>query len=131
MIKLSVYTPEKPLLVEVKVQEILAPSVQGELGLLPQHAPIISLLQAGVLKYLPLESSEWEKIAVGWGYLEVSGEEVKILAESALTKKMRDQVELEKSLRQLNKELEQWDIDPQKREKLEREKMRIQGELAL
>lgn len=131
MIKLSVYTPEKPLIVEQKVQEIRVPSVQGELGLLPQHAPVISLLQAGVLRYLPEGASQWEKVAVGWGYLEVSGEEVKILAESAKTKKMRDQVELEKTLKNLQAQLERWDIDPSQREKLEREKLRIQGELDL
>ena len=48
--KLHIFTPEQTLLKEKPVKEILVPSVKGYLGILPGHAPLISLLSAGVFK---------------------------------------------------------------------------------
>ncbi len=126
--KLSIYTPETSLLAQKPVEEVLVPSVKGELGILPGHASIISLLQAGVLKYKTKGSSSWEKVAIGWGYLEVSKEEIKVLAESVQTKEALDLVQIEKNLKEIEEELERLDLEPSEREKLERERLRLQGE---
>ena len=56
------------------------------MGILPGHTGLISLLEAGILKYLPTDSNEWQSVAVGWGYLEVCGGEVRVLAETVQTK---------------------------------------------
>lgn len=129
--KLSLFTPEQTLLKNQVVKEVLVPSVKGCLGILPGHAPLISLLKAGVLEYLPEEKISWEKVALGWGYLEVCQDEIKILAESAATKKTLDKVQAEKELKEALKNLNQWDIEPVEREKWTKEKIRLEGLLEL
>ncbi|MGI9548364.1 MAG: ATP synthase F1 subunit epsilon [Bdellovibrionales bacterium] len=126
--KLSIYTPEKSLLVKKSIEEALVPSVKGELGILPGHASLVSLLQAGVLKYKSVGASQWEKVAIGWGYLEISKEEIKVLAESAETKETLNRIQVEKELQELESQLLKWDLDPSKREELEKQKLWLQGE---
>lgn len=129
--KLNLFTPEQTLLKGKQVKEILVPSVKGYLGILPGHAPLISLLRAGVLKYLPEGANEWEKLALGWGYLEVQQDEVRILAESAATKESLDKAQVEKDLKNILDQLNRRDLEPSEREKLEREKLWLEGELEL
>ena len=129
--KLNLFTPEQALLKGEPVKEILVPSVKGYLGILPGHAPLISLLKAGVLKYLPEGSAHWEKVALGWGYLEVHQDEVRVLAESAVTKESLDKAQAEKDFKRILEQLSRWDLEPFEREKLEKEKLRLEGEMEL
>jgi len=129
--KLNLFTPEKTLLKEEECQEILAPSVKGYLGLLPQHAPLVSLLRAGVLKYLPKAGGAWRSLALGWGYLEVYPGGVRILAESAETKESLDRSQTEKELKQVLLDLEDLTLEPSKRERLEKQKLLLEGRLEL
>ena len=129
--KLSLFTPEKTLLKEEECQELVVPSVQGYLGILPQHAPLVSLLKAGILKYLPKNSNHWKRLALGWGYLEVYPEGVRILAESAETKESLDHVKLEKKLKQVLIDLKEWTLEPAQREKLEKQKLLLESQLEL
>ena len=129
--KLSIFTPEKSLAKEELVQEILAPSVRGVLGILPGHAPLVSLLSAGILEYLPSKSSKWKKLALAWGYIEVCPEEVRILAESAETKESLDRGKVETRLRELLSSLENLSLSPLERKKLVREKLWLEAELKL
>ena len=129
--KFSLFTPEKTLIENKEVKELIVPSVKGYLGILPGHAPLISLLQAGVLKYLPKDSGNWESLALGWGYLEVQIERVRVLAESAETKETLDKAKAEQELKQVLAQLERMDLDPKGREKLEKEKLCLEGQLEL
>ncbi len=132
--KLSVFAPENPLLDGEPVRQIQAPSVRGELGILPGHAALITLLQAGILRYLPKSSPGWRRLAVGWGYLEISpprnGEtDVRVLAESAETKETLDRAKAERELQAAEKELARMDLEPAERERLKRERLRLESEL--
>ena len=49
-LNLEIITPERRVLSE-KVDEIVVPGLEGELGILPQHTPLISQLQTGILSY--------------------------------------------------------------------------------
>lgn len=134
--RLSVFAPEKALLDRKPVRQIQAPSVRGELGILPGHAALITLLQAGVLRYLPKDSPGWQRLAVGWGYLEISppknGEtEVRVLAESAETKETLDRAKAELALKAAEKELARRDLEPAGRERLARERLRLKSELEI
>lgn len=129
--KLSLFTPEQTLLKKLNVEEILVPSVKGYLGILPGHAPLVSLLKAGILEYLPEKSKKWKKIALGWGYLEVQEGDVRILAESAETKNSLDRTRTKKDLEIVLKKLDDRSLEPSEREKLEKEKLRLESELAL
>jgi len=129
--KVNLFTPEKTLLKDEECEELIVPSVKGELGILDQHAPLISLLKAGVLKYLPKGSSTWKSLALGWGYLEVLPGAVRILAESAETKESLDQAQAEKELKQIVDKLEDLTLEPSQRENLEKQKTLLLAQLKL
>ena len=129
--KFSLFTPEKTLIENKALKELIVPSVKGYLGILPGHAPLVSLLRAGVLKYLPENSDNWESLALGWGYLEVHSEGVRVLAESAETKKTLDKAKAERKLKQVLAQMERMDLEPKEREKLEKEKLWLEGQLEL
>ena len=105
--------------------------MKGFLGILPGHAPLVTLLKAGLLKYLPEKSNQWQKTAIGWGYLELIDDQVRVLAESAATKHSLDKAKSEKALKKVLESLKKTDLEPKDREKLEKEKLRLVAELAL
>ena len=129
--KFSLFTPEKTLFENKELKELIVPSVKGYLGILPGHAPLVSLLKAGVLKYLPKNSESWRSLALGWGYLEVYPEGVRVLAESAKTKETLDKAQAEKNLNQVLAQLERINLEPKEREKLEKERLWLEGQLEL
>lgn len=83
MITLSVVTPEKRLVMDQLVEEIFVPAHRGELNILEGHAPLITTLTTGILRYRLQGEASLRTIAVSWGYCEVHRDEVSILAETA------------------------------------------------
>lgn len=77
---LEIVTPEKLLLKE-EVDEIQVPGLNGYLGILPGHAPLISQLQIGELTYKKDKISH--SLSMINGYCEVLPDRVIILAEKA------------------------------------------------
>ena len=131
LLRLSILTPETRLMKDHPVKEVLVPSVRGFLGILPGHAPMLSMLSAGILKYLPEESEQWENLAVGWGYLEVCQNQVKILAESLEVKQDLDRARIQKELKSLLQKLKSLDLEPSERKELEKQKQWLESRLAL
>lgn len=80
-IELIVVTPERQLLREAVV-EVTLPGAEGQLGVLPGHAPLITELGIGELNYRS-KSGESGTMAVISGFAEVLGDRVTVLAESA------------------------------------------------
>jgi len=78
--RLEVVTPQR-VLVSDDVAELTAPGSEGYFGVLPGHVPFITTLKAGELTYW--KGKEERHLAVSWGYAEVHGEKVAILAEAA------------------------------------------------
>lgn len=77
---LSIVTPEK-LVVNDEVDQVNVPGSEGDLGILFDHAPIITNLRPGPLSYE--KSGETTQLVVSGGYLEVTNNRVIILAETA------------------------------------------------
>lgn len=80
-ILLEVVTPERPMLKE-NVRDVEVPGANGALGILPQHAPLLSELGCGVLSYT-LEDGRKKAMAVCGGYTEVLPDQVRVLANTA------------------------------------------------
>ena len=77
---LEILTPDKKV-VDEKVDFVSAPGPEGEFGVLPGHADLISLLRAGEVY---IESGGIKSYyAVSWGYAYVDGSSVSILVENA------------------------------------------------
>ena len=79
-LKLVVVTPERKV-VETETEQVEVPGELGYLGILPGHAPLISLLKTGVLKYRDARGDK--SLAIAAGFMEVSNDVVSVLADLA------------------------------------------------
>lgn len=82
MLRLEIVTPEKRVL-DAEVDSVTVTTATGEAGILPNHAPLISALKPGILTYSSKGVSE--KLAVSGGFVEVAGNTVSVLADTAST----------------------------------------------
>ncbi len=78
---LEVATPERLMLKE-KVNEVEVPGAEGELGILPEHAALLSELGSGLLRYTP-EGGHPRYLFISGGWVEVSANTVRVLANTA------------------------------------------------
>jgi F-type H+-transporting ATPase subunit epsilon len=76
---LSIVTPDKQLVAE-EVDQVNAPGSEGDLGILYDHAPILTNLRSGQLSYE--KDGETIVLVVSGGYLEVTENRVTVLAET-------------------------------------------------
>ena len=81
-IELIIVTPERQLLRE-RVVEVVMPGAEGELGILPGHAPLITELGIGELTYRGPGPNASGVLAIIRGFAEVLGDRVTVLAETA------------------------------------------------
>jgi F-type H+-transporting ATPase subunit epsilon len=81
-IQLIVVTPERQLLRQ-SVVEVTVPGLDGELGILPGHAPLITELGIGELNYRMSSNGQANPLAILGGFAEVLPDRVTILAETA------------------------------------------------
>jgi len=79
-IKLDIVSVERPVLSE-DVDYISAPGVDGVLGILPRHTPLMTALKEGELHYKK-DGVEYD-FAIGGGFVEVRPDRVIVLADSA------------------------------------------------
>jgi F-type H+-transporting ATPase subunit epsilon len=77
--QLEIVTPEKKV-VETRAEAVQIPGKNGYLGILPDHAPLITELSVGEITYR--ENSREQRLAVAWGFAEVLPDKVTILAET-------------------------------------------------
>ncbi len=82
MLNLEIVTPEKKVLSDA-VDTVTVPTTSGEIGILTDHAPLISSLKSGILSYT--KGGTTEKMVVGGGFVEVSANNVSVLADTAET----------------------------------------------
>jgi F-type H+-transporting ATPase subunit epsilon len=80
-IRCEVVTAERTVF-EDAVDMVVAPGINGQLGILPHHAPLMTTLTYGEL-IIHRQGQEDELIAIGGGFMEVGPDHVTILADSA------------------------------------------------
>ncbi len=109
---LSVTTPRGSL-VDTEVDELSAPGVLGEFGVLPGHVPFLSALKPGVFVYR--QKSESHVLAVSDGILEVvrteGGDKVLVLVSSALDAEEIDRADATQQVATADAELNKWSKD--------------------
>ncbi|WP_330205079.1 ATP synthase F1 subunit epsilon [Cyanobacterium sp. DS4] len=76
-----VITPDK-IVWDQTAQEVILPSSTGQLGILTDHAPLLTSLDIGVMRVRP-DNKEWKSIAVMGGFAEVEHNEIKVLVNGA------------------------------------------------
>ena len=90
-LKLDIVTPEK-LAYSDEVDAVVLPGSEGELGVLPHHAPLISTLGAGELRLR--KGAQEESFAIVGGFLQVLPDRVVVMAENA---DMASDIDLERA----------------------------------
>ena len=78
--RLEIVTAER-LVHSEEVSIVVAPGIDGELGILPRHAPLLTVLKPGEIRVVA--DGEESYIAVSGGFLEVLGNKVTIFADTA------------------------------------------------
>ncbi len=89
---LDVVTIERQVLHAEDVDVVVAPGTEGLLGILPNHAPIVTGLAEGVLEIV--RGSEREIFAIGGGFMEVRHSHVIVMADAA---EHAEEVDLERA----------------------------------
>jgi F-type H+-transporting ATPase subunit epsilon len=105
---LEIVTPTRHLVSE-GVEEVTAPGVEGEFGVLVGHTPYLTELGVGVLMYR--EDSQMKYVAVRKGFAEVTREKVTILAEEAEFPADIDLNTAEKSREEATKEIDTLSVE--------------------
>ncbi len=81
MFQLSIVTPEK-VVFEGQVVSLLVPGMEGYLGVLSNHAPLITALQPGRIEFQD-DQDKIQIFSVSGGFVEVSGNKATLLADTA------------------------------------------------
>ena len=90
-IQLEIVTPER-LVYEDEVDSVNVPGIEGELGILPHHAPLLSILGFGELRIR--KGGAEESFAIVGGFLQVRPDRVVVMAETA---DLASEIDLEKA----------------------------------
>ena len=80
LLQLNIVTPERHVVTD-KVDQVNVPGSEGDLGILYDHAPILTAMRPGQLSYQ--KGSDTVYMVVSGGYLEVTDNRVTVLAETA------------------------------------------------
>jgi len=99
---LEIVTPEARVYSDT-IDTVVIPTVEGEIGILPGHIPLLTQVAAGELRVL--KNGKTELLAVGNGFAEIDGDKVSVLAESAITEEKIDVDAAEKAMQRAEEAL--------------------------
>ena len=80
-LRVDIVTAEKVVFSEEDVDRLIVPGIEGELGVLPLHAPLLTSIQPGVLRVV--KGEEETTMAITGGFIEVRENRITILADAA------------------------------------------------
>ncbi len=108
-IRLEIVTPEK-LAYSDDVDSVILPGSEGELGVLPHHAPLLSMLGAGELR-VRKDGTE-ESFAIVGGFVQVRPDKVVVMAETADLAAEIDLERAEEARREAERALDAGFVEP-------------------
>lgn len=100
----DIVTAERVVYSQEGVERIIVPGVEGELTALPRHAPLLTMIQPGVLRII--RGEEEVEMAITGGFLEVRRNRVTILADAAERVEEIDVMRAEEARRRAQQRLE-------------------------
>jgi F-type H+-transporting ATPase subunit epsilon len=101
-IQLEIVTPRGRALA-ASVDEVTAPSVSGEFGILPGHLPLLAALRTGIVTYR--QEGETKRCAVGPGFAEAGPDKMVILTDEYIERAAIDPVVVRKDLAEIQQQL--------------------------
>jgi F-type H+-transporting ATPase subunit epsilon len=95
-LKLEIVTPEGKIYSE-DVEMVTLPGVEGEMGIYPQHVPLMTQIAAG--EVVARKGGQDSSLAVSEGFVEITGDHVAILADMAIRVENIDEAKVEEARR--------------------------------
>ena len=109
-IHLEIVTPDGVKLSD-DVNELTAPSVEGEFGVLPGHRPLLAALKTGIVTYR--KDGEEHHVAVGAGFVEVANDRALLLTDRFIKQEDVDAVRARLELKEADEQLDHFKGDPE------------------
>ena len=106
---LEIITAERSVY-EGEVDMVIAPGQDGQLGILPRHAPLMTILKPGELT-VKKSGEEDIYVAVSGGFMEVIGNRVSVLADACERSDEIDEQRAEEAMRRAQERLSQHSSD--------------------
>jgi F-type H+-transporting ATPase subunit epsilon len=100
---LEIVTPEARIFSD-EVDSVVLPGAEGEMGVLPAHAPLVTTLQIGELRYT--KGGKTMELAVGEGLVEVNGSTTRVLTDMAIDADAIDEKAAQEALDRAKQALE-------------------------
>lgn len=114
---LEIVTPEAKVYSDT-IDSVVIPTVEGEIGVLPGHIPLLTQVAHGELRVSKGTATQW--LAIGGGFAQIDGDKVRVLAEHAITEEKIDENAVEAAMKRAEQQLkEAKDMDPQQSEHLQ------------
>ncbi len=118
----EIITPER-IVYTNEVEMVVAPTIDGEIGVLPLHAPLVSALKPGEIRVKWDNDKETEWFAVAGGYIQVHEDKVIILADHAV---VASQIDVERARQALELAKERMASLPAEADEVERDTMQAE-----
>jgi len=106
-ILLEIVTPRGTAL-SAQVDEVTAPSVKGEFGVLPGHLPLLAALRTGIVSLRT--GGETKRVAVGTGFAEAGANKLLILTDEFVERQGIDPVLIRKELSEVQEQISKIDV---------------------
>jgi F-type H+-transporting ATPase subunit epsilon len=114
---LEIVTPEARVYSDT-IDSVVIPTVEGEIGVLPGHIPLLTQVGYGELRVT--KGGATQLLAVGGGFAQISADKISILAESAINEEKIDEHAVEAAMKRAEEALKGKDsLDPAEIERLE------------
>ncbi len=114
---LEIVTPESKVYSDT-IDTVVIPTVEGEVGILPGHIPLLTQVEDGELRVT--KGGVTQFLAVSGGFVEVESDCVRVLAEHAISEDRIDEKAVEDALKRAEAQLaEARHLDPQQYERLQ------------
>jgi F-type H+-transporting ATPase subunit epsilon len=103
-LRLEIVTPEAKTYSD-DVDMVVLPGIEGELGILPQHVPLMTQLQPGELHVKKGMEDVW--LAVGQGFVEIGPDHVSVLTDMAVEEKAIDEAAAQEAIDRAQKAMKE------------------------
>jgi len=114
---LEIVTPEGRVYSDT-VDTVVLPTMQGEIGILPGHLPLLTQIEDGELRVQ--KGNATESLACGRGFVEIAGDKISVLAEQAINVAAIDENAVENACRRAEEALaKKQDLSAEETERLE------------
>ncbi|MFA6961462.1 MAG: ATP synthase F1 subunit epsilon [Opitutaceae bacterium] len=113
---LEIVTPEARVYADT-IDTVVIPTVEGEIGILPGHIPLLTQVADGELRVT--KDGKVQFLAVGTGFAQIVGDKISVMAEHAITEEKIDEKAVEDALKRAEEQLKDAaHLDPSEQEHL-------------